>query len=226
MGECPWVVTRAGVRGLHQPDDRHTAGSSWRSGGRSRDLSQENRVPSHEFGGLRRCICLARSATRSSMETAAPGRRRAHGAARCRSTTSRGFCATKEPSRLLASRVPATRRSREWSRACAAARSAICRQRRMLMMSKLFQCLFVIAAAGVVLPGCMESPMPDPVSEIEIDTSRIVDDEASLRSGCCIDYYCPANDFEITSCGSPGPAFRACAAACGTYCETGGWFCD
>ena len=102
------------------------------------------------------------------------------------------------------------------------------------MTSKMFPYPFMIAALGFVgLFACVEPPRPDPDPETAVDPASQISDEVSTfleREGCCIDYFCPTNGFEVTGCKiglyGPGIAFRQCASACGTYCETSDWYCD
>ena len=103
-------------------------------------------------------------------------------------------------------------------------------------MKALMMCS-VLAVIGIF--GCVESPMTesDPVSETEVEISshdeEIAGEDPALWGGggtCCIDYVCPTTGAEWTGCKSgstgPGGAFRACAAACGTFCHPGEWDCN
>jgi len=93
------------------------------------------------------------------------------------------------------------------------------------MTSKMFPSPFMIAALWLSgLFACVEPPRPDPKPDPDPAPAP------ASETGCCIDYFCPTNGFEVTGCkiGSSGPgiAFRQCASACGTYCETSDWYCD
>jgi len=105
------------------------------------------------------------------------------------------------------------------------------------MISKVFERLSLLVLVGLLgLFACVRSPeaepAPDPLSEsaIELPSALAAESDATGQGICCIDYYCPATGFEITGCKAggigPGSAFRACADACGRYCEASGWYCD